>query len=342
MVPGGVRGARLHHGLGLEGLPGHRRGLRDRAARGAARSPSSSRSRSSPPPPRPRWATTTRTWTSTARPRSWATAPLLEELRRLSIALYTLRGRARARARDHPGRHQVRVRPPPRRDDRAGRRGAHARTRPASGRPTATSPGRASRASTSSTCATGPRLGLGQDAAGAAAARRRGRRHARALRGGLRADRRRAVQRLARAGCGVKARGADPPQGGHPRPPGPGRGAGAARARLRGRGERAHRPAGGARGGGHRPRARDVRAPAGQPADRGLRGAGGANEVRRRPLPRQLRRGRRPAGLPPLRRRRAALARRPRPQRASTPSSSPAASPTATTCAAARSRASRP
>ena len=41
------------------------------------------------------------------------------------------------------------------------------------------------------------------------------------------------------------------------------------------------------------------------------------------------------------RRRRAAVARRPRPARASTRSSSPAASPTATTCASARSRASR-
>ena len=79
---------------------------------GPARSPSSCPSRSSRRRRRPRWATTTRTWTSTAPPRSWATAPLLEELRRLSIELYALARRARARARDHPRRHQVRVRPP--------------------------------------------------------------------------------------------------------------------------------------------------------------------------------------------------------------------------------------
>ena len=43
---------------------------------------------------------------------------------------------------------------------------------------------------------------------------------------------------------------AHPPQGGHPRPPGPGRGARAARAGLRGRVRGARGPAGGARGGG--------------------------------------------------------------------------------------------
>ena len=71
---GRVRRARLHHGLGLEGLPGDRRGLRDRAARRACRSPSSCPSRSSRRRPRPRSATTTRTSTSTAPPRSSATA----------------------------------------------------------------------------------------------------------------------------------------------------------------------------------------------------------------------------------------------------------------------------
>ena len=144
-------------------------------------------------------ATTTRTWTSTGPPRSWATAPLLEELRRLSIELYSFAADARARARDHPGRHQVRVRPRRRRRDRAGRRGAHAgllallagrrlraRPRPALLR-------QAVRARL------GLRLRLGQAAAGAGAARRGGRRHPRALRGRLRADHRRAVLRLARA-----------------------------------------------------------------------------------------------------------------------------------------------
>ncbi len=60
------------------------------------------------------------------------------------------------------------------------------------------------------------------------------------------------------AAGGVKAAGADPAEGGHPRPPGPGRGARAARARLRGRGERARRPAGRARGGGRRRRLQEM------------------------------------------------------------------------------------
>ena len=65
----------------------------------------------------------------------------------------------------------------------------------------------------------------------------------------------------------------------------------------------------------------DVRAAAGQPADRGLRdraaihGVAGATpgEVRRRPLPRLLRRRRRAAGRAARRRGGAAVARRPRP-----------------------------
>ena len=79
----------------------------------------------------------------------------------------------------------------------------------------------------------------------------------------------------------------------------------------------------------------DVRAAAGQPADRGLRGDRGHGRMRfgvvRFPgscdeVDALLR-------LPALRRGRAALARRPRPRAASTPWWSPAASPTATTCA---------
>ena len=75
---------------------------------------------------------------------------------------------------------------------------------------------------------------LGQDAAGAGDPRRRRRRHARALRRGLRADHRRAVRRLARRGPAPRegAR-ADPPEGGHPRPAGRRRRARAAGARLR-------------------------------------------------------------------------------------------------------------
>ena len=58
-------------GLGLEGLPGQRRGLRAPAARRAASSRSSSRSRSSPRRPRRRAATTR---TSTGRPPSSSSA----------------------------------------------------------------------------------------------------------------------------------------------------------------------------------------------------------------------------------------------------------------------------
>ena len=95
---GRVRRARLHHRLGLEGLPGHRRGLRDRAARRASRSPSSCRSRSSRPPRRPSWATTTRTWTSTAPPRSSATARCSRSCAACRSPIYEL-GAAHARER---------------------------------------------------------------------------------------------------------------------------------------------------------------------------------------------------------------------------------------------------
>ena len=72
-VPGRVRRARLPLRLGLEGIQGGRRGLRDRAAGRACSSPTSCRSRSSRRRPRPRSATTTRTSTSSGRPRSSAT-----------------------------------------------------------------------------------------------------------------------------------------------------------------------------------------------------------------------------------------------------------------------------
>ena len=60
-------------GSGLEGLPGQRLGVRDRAAARACASPSSCPSRSSRPAPRPTWATTRRS-TSTARSSSSAIA----------------------------------------------------------------------------------------------------------------------------------------------------------------------------------------------------------------------------------------------------------------------------
>ena len=153
------------------------------------------------------------------------------------------RRRARARARDHPRRHQVRVRPRADGDDRARRRGAHARLLALlAGRRLRAGP-RPAVASTSSTCATGPRARAGTS---------RRRRpscpaevvdaHARALRRGLRAHHGRAVRRLARAERrAVEGAGPDPAQGGDPRPAGPGRRARAARARVRGRRARARR-----------------------------------------------------------------------------------------------------
>ena len=200
MVPGGVRGARLHHGLGLEGLPGHRRGLRDRAAGGLQRVRAAARADLHAGHQGRAWATTTRTWTSTAPPRSWATARCSRSCGGSRSTIYELGAAPRARARDHPGRHQVRVRPPRPTARSCWATRCSRRTRRASGRPTATSRAAGSRASTSSSCATGP-PGSGWDKSPPApAAPRRGRRgHARALRGGLRAHHRRAVRRLARA-----------------------------------------------------------------------------------------------------------------------------------------------
>ncbi|CAA9494430.1 MAG: Phosphoribosylformylglycinamidine synthase, PurS subunit, partial [uncultured Solirubrobacteraceae bacterium] len=67
---------------------------------------------------------------------------------------------------------------------------------------------------------------------------------------------------------------AHPPQGRHPRPAGHRRRAGAAGARLHGGLAGAHRPAGGARGGGLLAARADLPDAAGQPADRGLRDPG--------------------------------------------------------------------
>ena len=62
--------------------------------------------------------------------------------------------------------------------------------------------------------------GLGQDAAGAGAPRRRRAGHARALRRGLRADHRRALRRVAGAGRRHEGARPHPPQGRDPRPAG--------------------------------------------------------------------------------------------------------------------------
>ena len=152
--------------------------------------------------------------------------------RRLDRAVL-LRRRPRRRARRDPRRHEVRVRPRRRRRADPRRRGADARLlallarRRLRARPRPAELRQAVRA----------RLGvghrLGQGAARARGPRRRRRRHARALRRGLRADHRRAVRRLARAGPRHEGPRADPAQGRDPRPAGRRRRARAAGARLR-------------------------------------------------------------------------------------------------------------
>ena len=152
------------------------------------------------------------------------------------------RRRARARARDHPGGHEVRVRPPAPTARSCSATRCSRPTPRASGPPTATSPATASRASTSSTCATGP-SGSGWDKSPPAPELPDDvvERHARALRRGLRADRRRALRRAGWSAPAREGAGAHQAQGGHPRSAGPGRRAGAARARLRGREQRPRR-----------------------------------------------------------------------------------------------------
>ena len=217
---------------------------------------------------------TTRRSTSSARPSSSATASCSSELRDVSLARLLGARRARARARRHPRRHEVRVRP--RRATAtlvlgdevlhagllallAGRR-LRARPRPAV-------------ASTSSTCATG-RRGTGWDKTPPAPAIPDDvvARHARALRRGLRAHRRRAVRRLAGARRPREGAGPDPARR---------RGSSTRRARpssarcrrsgFEGVAQRPRRPAGRARRRGPVAAAGDVRAAARQPADRGLR-----------------------------------------------------------------------
>ena len=150
-----VRGARLPVGIRLEGIPADRQRLRHQAARRACASPTGCPSRSSRPRRRPR-AATTRT-SARKRPRGGRQAAG-RALKALTLEIYR-RGCEHADVEGHHHRrHQVRVRPGRRR--RPGhRRGADRRSADArlvallaAGR--STSPGRASRASTSSSCAT--------------------------------------------------------------------------------------------------------------------------------------------------------------------------------------------
>src|SRR5947209_8556545 len=146
------------------------------------------------------------------------------------------------------------------------------RTPRGSGRRTSTSPAARSRASTSSSCAIGRR-----PRAGTRARRRprfpprwssaRGPSTARPTSGSP-ATRSRAGSRARRADAGARP---GPAEGGDPRSTGPGGRAGAAGARLRRRAQRPRRPADRARRRGPGAVARDVRAAAVEPADRGLR-----------------------------------------------------------------------
>ena len=249
---------------------------------------------------------------------------LMERRARRVDRAVLVRLRARPRERRDPGRHEVRVRAGRERSRPGGQAAWSSATRcsrptpRATGRSTATRWAERSRASTSSTCATGR-----PPAAGTRSLRRRpipddvvaGTRaryvEAYALITGepfqawLAPDGRRRPVRVRREGAG-----ADPPEGGHPRPAGRRRRARAARARVRGRRQRARRASGGARRGGPRAARADVREAAREPARRGLRGRAPRrrrltrDEVRRRSVPRLLRRSRR-AG-----RRRGASARR--------------------------------
>ena len=153
---GRVRRARLHHRLGLEGLPGHRRGLRDRAAGRPAASPSSCPSRSSRRPPRPSWATTTRTSTSTARPRSSATASCSRSCAGCRSRSTGSAPSTRASAGSSSPTRSSSSAAAPTATIVLGRRGADPRlVALLAGRRLRARP-RRSRASTSSTCATGP------------------------------------------------------------------------------------------------------------------------------------------------------------------------------------------
>ena len=231
-----VRRARLHHRLGLEGLPGDRHGLRASSCR-----PACSESEQLPDADlhavdegrgRPRRGDRLRR----RPPSSSATASSWTRVRDVSIELYRFAAE-HARERgviladtkfefglDADGELRRR------------RRGADARLARASGRPTATSPAAGSRASTSSTCATGP-SGTGWDKTPPAPAIPDD------VVAGTRARYVEAYERitgepfdgLAGADARREGAGAHPAEGRDPRPAGHRRRARAAGARLRGR-----------------------------------------------------------------------------------------------------------
>ena len=128
--------------------------LRASSCRRACRSPSSCPSRSSRRRRRPRRATT-RTIDFEQTAELVGDRALAERLRDVSIAVYERGRRARPRARRHPRRHEVRVRARRGRRARARRRGLHAGLLALLARRRLRAGPRASRPSTSSTCATG-------------------------------------------------------------------------------------------------------------------------------------------------------------------------------------------
>ena len=248
-------------------------------------SPTACRSRSSRPRRRPSSASTTRTSTSTGPPRSSATAALMEELRRLSLEVY-------ARAAEHAERNGIILADTKfefgrdrRRRDRARRRGPDARTPPASGRATPTSPA-ASQPSFDKQYVRDwlDQSGLGPLARRAPSCPPRSSQN-------TRAKYVEAYERIAGEPFDALASNAlegprpDQAQGGHPRSAGPGGRARAAGARLRGR--LATSTSAGWSSSTSTATAtstarveRDVRAAAREPADRELRGAAASAESR--------------------------------------------------------------
>ena len=163
---------------------------------GLAASRSASRSRSSRPPRRRRRATT-RTSTPSAGSSSSARSDSASSSGSRSSSI-GFASRLRGGTRDHPRRHEARARARRRRPHRARGRGVHARLVPLlAGRRV-----RAGRAPAVVRQAVRARLlrdaRLGQDASRPGAARRRRRRHASALRRGVRAAYRHPLRRLPR------------------------------------------------------------------------------------------------------------------------------------------------
>ena len=238
-----VRRARLPLRLRLEGLPRDGRGLRPPAARGARRVAAAA---AADLHARRRRRSRGTTRTSTApRPSSCRRGALRRGRAGRARALRVRLG-VRARPRDHPRRHEARVRSRP-----GGRLvlGDEAFTPDSSRfwpaddyRPGATPPS-FDKQFVRDYCESAR---LGQDPARPGAARRRRRRHARALRRGVRAaDRasRSTTTSPIRAWSAREGDRARPAEAGHPRPAGPGRRELAAPPRLRRR-RGARRPAG--------------------------------------------------------------------------------------------------